>query len=376
MDPKKPKITPRQLDVFTEPVTDIYRALENEIFLLIAKRLKTSKDITMDTVLEWQVDKLNQLQMVNNETIRALSKATGMAEKEIRKAISETGIVTIDSIDHELKDIYPPLPPPSHIDQILASYVNQTFREIDNFVNQTLISTNYGEGTVTKMYRKIVEETTGKVLAGTTTVNKAIAETVIKWADRGVETSFVDRGGYTWSMERYAQTVIRSTVNRTYNDLRMSRMDEYGVDLVLMSSHAAARPACAPIQGTVVSTERNPSNPKYKSIYDYGYGTPAGVRGIHCAHIFYPFVEGVNTNNQPQIDEEDADERYQQQQKQRYYERQVRKAKRSLKIAEEVGDEESILKYKKLVRNRQARVREFISEYDLPRRYENERVIV
>src|SRR5690606_22561649 len=115
------------------------------------------------------------------------------------------------------------------------SYVRQTFRELDNFVNQTLITTNYGEGTVTRMYRRIVEETTGKVLAGLKTTNQAIAETVIEWSRKGIDTAFVDRGGNVWTLERYAETVIRSTVNRTYNELRMSRMEEYGIDLVLVS---------------------------------------------------------------------------------------------------------------------------------------------
>src|SRR5690606_31814723 len=108
--------------------------------------------------------------------------------------------------------------------------------ELDNFVNQTLITTNMGEGTVARMYRKIVEETTGRVLAGTITINQAVAETTIRWANKGIETGFVDRGGRVWTLENYAQTVIRSTVNRTYNELRMSRMQEYGVDLVLVSS--------------------------------------------------------------------------------------------------------------------------------------------
>src|SRR5699024_9322908 len=142
-----------------------------------------------------------------------------------------------------------------------------------------------------------------------------------------------------------------------YNELRMSRMGEYGVDLVLMSSHSHARPACAPIQGKVVDTTEERLNPDYPNIYDYGYGEPWGVRGIHCAHMFFPFIEGINDNNQPQFTEEEAEKGFKEQQKQRYYERQIREAKRSLKIAEEVGDEETIQKYKKLVRNRQSRMR-------------------
>src|SRR5690625_4595512 len=125
MNPKRPKITPHNLNLFTEPVTYIYRALEDEIFMMVAKRLNTSEDITKDTVFQWQIDKMNQLRLVNEDTIKALSKRTGIAEREIRKAIKETGHVTIKSIDHELKDIYDPLPMPSHIDRVLETFVRQ-----------------------------------------------------------------------------------------------------------------------------------------------------------------------------------------------------------------------------------------------------------
>lgn len=377
MNPKQPKITPHQLDIFTSPVIHVYQALEEEIFEMIARRLKTSRDYTSDTVLEWQVDKLNQLRMVNNDTVKALSKTTGVAEKEIRKAIREAGIATIKSVDYELNNIYQTLPMPTHIDSVLESFINQTFRELDNYVNQTLITTNFGQGTVTNMYRRIVEETTGKVLAGLTTTNKAVAETVIKWANKGIETAFIDRGGHTWHLERYAETVIRSTVNRTYNELRMSRMQEYDVDLVLVSALPDPRDICGQIQGKVASMKEPSQNDSgYPSIYEFGYGNPGGIRGINCRHMFFPFVEGIMENNQPQYSQEEMSYNRELRQKQRYYERQIRMAKRSLKLAEIMGDEETILKQKRLLRNRQARIREFISEHDLTRRYENERVIV
>ena len=375
MKPRRPKITPHQLDMFTQPVVHVYQALEQEIFEMIAKRLKTSEDYSEDTVLEWQIDKLNQLRLVNEDTIKALAKATGIAEKEIRKAIYEAGIQTIESVDEELKDIYPTLPRPTQIDAVLESYVRQTFRELDNFVNQTLITTNYGEGTVTRMYRRIVEETTGKVLAGLKTTNQAIAETVIEWSRKGIDTAFVDRGGNVWTLERYAETVIRSTVNRTYNELRMSRMEEYGIDLVLVSSLPDPREACSLIQGKVASVkpiEENDS--KYPSIYEFGYGEPDGLRGINCRHMFFPFVEGVMENNQPQYSEEEMTHNRELRQRQRYLERQIRQAKRELKLAEIIGDEETIQAKKKLLRKRQARIRKFVAEHDLTRRYDREKI--
>lgn len=375
MNPKRPKITPYQLDMFIQPIVHVYQALEEEIFEMIAKRLKTSEDYSEDDVLKWQIDKLNQLRLVNEDTIKALAKATGIAEKEIRKAIYEAGIQTIESVDEELKDIYPTLPAPTQIDAVLESYVRQTFRELDNFVNQTLITTNYGEGTVTRMYRRIVEETTGKVLAGLKTTNQAIAETVIEWSRKGIDTAFVDRGGNVWTLERYAETVIRSTVNRTYNELRMSRMEEYGIYLVLVSSLPDPRESCSLIQGKVASIKPiAENNSKYPSIYEFGYGEPDGLRGINCRHQFFPFVEGVMENNQPQYSEEEMTHNRELRQRQRYLERQIRQAKRELKLAEIIGDEETIQAKKKLLRKRQARIRKFVAEHDLTRRYDREKI--
>lgn len=372
----KPVITPYQFNAYTSQITDIYVALEDELFRLVAKHLKSPSEHGKDYVLQWQVEKMQQLRMLNTETIQVLSETTGIAAEKIEEMIHDVGINTIKSIDEEVNGRYKKLPEPSDIDNVLESYVKQTFLDLDNYVNQTLITTNYGEGTVTKMYRKIVEETTAQVLAGNKTINQVVAETVIKWSEKGIDTGFIDKGGRRWQLEQYADTVVRSTVNNTYNELRLSRMDEYGVDLVLVNSYSDARPSCAKIQGKVVSMKRPEENQsKYDSIYDYGYGKPSGIRGVNCRHILTPFIEGLNENNQQQVDEEDAHKQYELSQQQRYYERQVRKAKRSLALAEEIGDEATTVKYQKLVRNRQGKVREFVKENDLARRYDKERVI-
>ncbi|MCT6925304.1 phage minor capsid protein [Metasolibacillus sp.] len=372
----RPTVTPHQFNLYTSQISDIYVALEDELFQQIAKRLKAPTTAGKDYVLQWQIDKMQQLRMLNQETIAALAQTTGIAKGEIEQMFENVGYDTIKSVYEDIKRIkYQRQPKSSDIDARLEAYVKQTFLDIDNYVNQTLITTNYGEGTVTKMYRKIVEETTAQVLVGNKTINQAMAETIVRWAERGIDTGFIDKGGNTWHLEEYINTVLRSTVNRTYNELRLSRMQDYDIDLVLVNSYSNARPACAKIQGRVCSMRNPSSHPDYPSIYDFGYGRPDGIRGINCRHILYPYILGININNQIQYDAADVSKEYELTQKQRYHERQVRKAKRSLNLAKEIGDEKTIAKYDKLVRNRQAKVREFIAEHGLPRRYDKERVI-
>ena len=373
----KPTITPSQLNIFTEPVTDIYQALEEQVFEMIAKRLKTNKDLSKDHVFAWQVEKMQQLRMLNQETIATLSKVTGIATKEIQKSIENTGIATIKSVDNEVKNIYKPLPMPTHIDRILETFVGQAFKDYNNYINESLITTHFGQGTVTDMYRKIIEQTTSKVLAGTTTINQAVTETIIEWGNRGLNTGFVDRGGNIWTLERYANSVIRTTTNNVYNQLRVDRMQDYNLNLVVVSSLPDPREACSHIQGKVASLEPIEKNKsKYPSVYEFGFGEPWGLRGINCRHMFFPFIEGVNENNQKQFTEEEMTRNREVRQKQRYYERQIRQAKRSLNIAKTTNDTKSIEKQNRLLRNRQARIREFVKENELARFYENEKVYI
>lgn len=372
-------ITPYQLTLYTSQVTDIYRALESEIFKQITKRLKTSQDVTKDNVLKWQMEQLQDLHLLNDSTMKLIVKATGLSKNKIEEAFKKAGIDTVKSVDTDVEGYFDaPLPLSSNLDNIIETYVKQVFvGNADmpglNLVNQTLISTQYGSGAVMKIYENIVNETTAKVLAGQMTIQQALEETIINWANKGVQSTFIDKGGHSWSLERYVDTVLRSTVNRTYNELRMSRMSEYGTDLVLVSSHAQARPACSHAQGRVLTTNRERRG-EYPSIYEFGYGTAAGLRGINCRHMFFPLFEGISTNNQPKFNPMEAQDNAKIQQGQREIERKIRRLKKDLMIAEELGSP-SVEDREQAVLNAQAKMRAYVAENDLTRQYKREKVV-
>ncbi|MGY6767100.1 phage minor capsid protein [Ligilactobacillus salivarius] len=132
-----------------------------------------------------------------------------------------------------------------------------------------------------------------------------------------------------------------------------------------MSSHLNSREAFAYIQGKVVNIvpTNDPSyNDKYDSIYNHGYGEPAGTLGINCRHKLFPFTSGVNVNNMTQYNPKEAIRNGNLRQKQRYYERSIRDAKKRLKIAEELEDEQMITRTKTLISARQKKLREYIKE--------------
>lgn len=179
--------------------------------------------------------------------------------------------------------------------------------------------------------------------------------------------------------------VVNTTVNRAFNEVRLQRMKDFDMHLALMSSHPNSRPACAPIQGHVVNIV-SPSDPDfdphYDSIFNHGYGEPSGTQGINCRHILFPYEPGVSENHQPQYDPDEAIKNGKLVQQQRARERAIRDAKKRLRVAEQLGDDQMVSQTKTLLRARQAKLRDFIKETNagkknpiLVRDYSREKIV-
>ncbi|EGO8216671.1 phage minor capsid protein [Enterococcus faecalis] len=368
-------ITPHQLDLWSSNMSHLYQSLEGELIRIIAKRLKNGNE----NILDWQREKLQELHLFNKETAKVISQVTGIAESEIERMFESTGQKIVKDIDKELP--YDPKPMPTDLDNIMKAYHDQVWSDINNYVNQTLLSTNFGYGTATsQMYNEIINKTVATFNSGLFTFDEALERTIQSWAQKGIKSTFVDKGGHTWSLERYVRTVLKSTLGNTYDKLRKDRMSEYDVHTVLVTSHMGARKACSKIQGHVADLRESvSSNEKYKSIYDpyWGaeYGTAGGHRGINCNHLHIPFIPGINTNNQPKIDAKENEKVAELTKRQRQLERQVVKFKKNQMVSEALDHTDNAKQWKQKVRANQAKLREIVdsNEY-LGRNYAREKV--
>ncbi|MDU2477036.1 MAG: phage minor capsid protein [Enterococcus faecalis] len=368
-------ITPHQLDLWSSNMSHLYQSLEGELIRIIAKRLKNGNE----NILDWQREKLQELHLFNKETAKVISQVTGIAESEIERMFESTGQKIVKDIDKELP--YDPKPMPTDLDNIMKAYHDQVWSDINNYVNQTLLSTNFGYGTATsQMYNEIINKTVAAFNSGLFTFDEALERTIQSWAQKGIKSTFVDKGGHTWSLERYVRTVLKSTLGNTYDKLRKDRMSEYDVHTVLVTSHMGARKACSKIQGHVADLRESvSSNEKYKSIYDpyWGaeYGTAGGHRGINCNHLHIPFIPGINTNNQPKIDAKENEKVAELTKRQRQLERQVVKFKKNQMVSEALGQTDNAKQWLQKVRANQAKLRELVdsNEY-LGRNYAREKV--
>lgn len=370
-------VTPHQIDLWSGNMAHLYQSLEGEILRLVIQRLNKGSD----NIADWQLQKLRELHLFNSETAKLIAEVSGVSEKEVRKMFNNLGHSTIEDIDKLVASGLHLKPLPNNIDEVLRAYYNQAWGDLNNYVNQTLLSTNYGYGSaLSKLYTDIINKTVAAFNTGLFTFEEALERTVRQWAQQGIKSTFIDKGGHTWSIERYVRTVLKSTMGNTYNELRTSRMSEYGVNTVVVTSHIGSRLACSLIQGHVVDLRKNiPINSEYKSIYDpywkADYGEAGGHRGVNCRHAWIPFIPGVNTNNQPIFSKAENDKVAALQKRQRELERRIVKFKKNKMVSEAMGNKLGAQSWQNSITATQAAIRKLVNtnEY-LSRNYKREKV--
>lgn len=383
----KDKISKDQMLHKADDLIDYYDYTKQQIFYILIDSFKQTRPELMNAekdpqkIMEWRLKALSQIGGLTDKVINLISRTSGISKKKIYDLIYKDGLKVTKQMNRKLsKQLKKPYHGVSNQARaIINSYVNQTMDGINNYVNQTLLTRNYGKNAVAKMYQDIANKTVLDVVTGNKTPEKALRDCIYSFYDKGIQSTLVDKGGHRWSIEGYMTMLMRNTTSRVYNDLRIQSMKEFDSVLCSMSEHYAARPACAPIQGRVVCIvpKSDPRcKPEYPNIYDYGYGTYSGTQGINCGHDLSVYIEGVSQSVKQTIDPEQAVKNMKIQQKQRYYERQVRHLKGKKSAALKLNDHDSASRFQAGIRGYQAKLRQIVKDHDfLTRQYNRERII-
>ncbi|MDM5191125.1 phage minor capsid protein [Bacillus hominis] len=365
----------QQLSMF---VVDIYNVIEEELLLNMARMLKYDKELllTAEDFTEyqhWRVVQLNKFGKLNQQQMNTLARHSGKTAEEIRKMLEGAGFTAVEqheplyqkAVQSGSLAAAPAMHTSAALIGILNAYEQQAL-ETFNLVNTTMLKQSQ------QVYLDVLNKTVGKLLGGVITPQQALRQTVSEWAQRGIPT-LIDKAGRRWSTEAYVNMVTRSTSQNVANEMQMTRMDEYDVDLIEVSSHLGARPLCNPYQGRIFS--KSGKSKRYPPFSSTSYGEAAGLLGVNCRHVIYPYIQGKSTKRYEPYDADENSRVYKESQQQRSLERQIRKAKKEVKVMEALGDTEGVKEAKNKVSQRQSAMREFINQTKRKRQYNREQIV-
>lgn len=368
---------PQKIYNLSAPVMEIYSEIENQMLVNIAKQLKGTTELLSTDPAAWQLQRMQNMGILDKANIRVIRDNAGLASKEINKLILNAGLDGLDVNDKVLKNALkkgakliepPPISQSPKMLQIMDAYQRQAKNTL-NLTNQTLIDKSK------TVYKDILNRSAADVITGNLTGEKALRKTVRAFSEKGIP-ALVDRSGKTWGAEGYVRTVLMSTSNNVVNEMQMARYEEWGNDFIEISSHGGDRPGCVPYAGRIFST--NPDNKRYPYLYDSSIGEigePHSLFGINCGHVSYPYIEGVSQQrNYPNESKKENAKVYEESQKQRQIERGIRKAKTQLRMFEAMDDKVGIAESKALISSRQSSMRSFIKDTGRTRRNVREQI--
>lgn len=338
-------LTPDYFYGKSDKLIEMYQELEDWILQDIAMRLMKAGELsgTADREL-W---KLQQMGLHYEEIVKKIAQLTKKSKGEVRKLLNDS-VMTSYSNDVDVLNMYGSTEPPNiHEAARMAANAEfvKTCGELSNLTRTTMVQSQ-------RDLLNMLNEVDYRVASGMQSYSSAICEVLDRYAHRGVVVDYPT--GAKRSLDSAVRCCIVTSMNQTAAQVTNQYIVEGGIEYVLVSEHMGARHNDNYPYGVeshdywqgrvykVVGSEDGIPNLTEATGYSIDLATgqgnavnPLGLHGYNCRHSHRPWDKSlrnpyVDADGNPKIDVHESMEQYDNQQKQRAMERNIRQTKRQL----------------------------------------------
>lgn len=357
-------LSPSYLLHATEPAEEIAEKLHQDILKRIIERVlirfERKDDYILTPVDKWQIETLQQAGFLLEDVQREIAAATPYMQQEIAEAMEAAGVVALDYDDQIYRDAgldpVPLVQSPQLISIMQRDYI-ATLGEWENFTRTTADAAQ-------KTFIRVCDNAYHQAMTGAISPAQAVREALNELIQEGVYVEYPT--GHRDTIETATARAVRTGIAQSSAEITLARMDEMGVDLVLVSSHPGARPSHYVWQGKVYSRTGN-GYPDF--VTSTGYGTVTGLCGAGCRHHISPYFEGQR-NPFEEYDSEENRKQYEMEQRQRTLERRIRHTKQRVMGYEADGDTERYERTAALLKKQNAAYNQYCKDNGLKKQYD------
>ena len=350
-------LTDKFLEESGDDVSNDFSTLETLLLIWMGLRLRNlaSLEDIEEEYPKWKNKACREFFEYSGTGFQKVKKSS---QSKVKSIIKDGIVLTISNISSRLKNTDVQASKKDMLNRSnknLNKGIKDTQGEIKNLCNISRKCTN-------KQFIKACDEAYSKIVAGNN-ADKAIESSIRKLSQKGIEV--VGYTDHTTSMDAAVKRAVTSGVNQTSLKFKMDNCKELGINIVKTSSHGGARPSHQEWQGKLFYLHT-----PVKGLQNFkkatGYGRVDGLGGANCRHSFYEVTDYEYKNNLVDTEEFDKnrnDDQYELEQKQRYYERQIRSWKKRKNILDECGVDST--KEAKKIREWQDKRSQFIKDSNI-----------
>lgn len=350
-------LTDKFLEESGDDVSNDFSTLETLLLIWMGLRLRNlaSLEDIEEEYPKWKNKACREFFEYSGTEFQKVKKSS---QSKVKTAIKSGIAMTVSNIFSRLKDTDAQTSKKDMLNRSnknLNKGIKDTQGEIKNLCNISRKCTN-------RQFIKVCDEAYSRIVAGNN-ADKAIESSIRKLSQKGIEV--VGYTDHTTSMDAAVKRAVTSGVNQTSLKFKMDNCKELGINIVKTSSHGGARPSHQEWQGKLFYLHT-----PVKGLQNFkkatGYGRVDGLGGANCRHSFYEVTDYEYRNNLVDTEEFDKnrnDDQYELEQKQRYYERQIRSWKKRKNILDECGVDST--KEAKKIREWQDKRSQFIKDSNI-----------
>lgn len=313
----------------SEGAEAVAEQLHNDIISAVIERimirLNRGDNYVLTPIDKWQIQVLEDAGYLLNDIQTEISRRSGLAKSEIAKAFRDAGIETVrwdDEIYQKAGISTRALNESPYLVRLLQRAYEATSGTWDNLTRTTAQAAQ-------RLFIEQCDRAYNSVLSGSVGYTQAVKDAVQKIAKDGVTIYYPS--GHKDTIETATLRTVRTGVSQASAQITDARMDEYGWDTILVSSHLGARVTKKNDltnhswwQGKFYS--KSGTDTRFPPFSVCGMGNVQGIHGANCRHSHGP---GDGENNPfKDYDSKENRKRYELEQRQRGIERTIRHLKR------------------------------------------------
>lgn len=378
-------LSPEYLQGLPEELENLTMQFEADIIADISRRIAKAGSIT-DTA-EYQMMILKEMGASTEYLEKRISEYTGYSEELVRQMIfdaAQTDSDFYESVYARANRPYVPFEYNEYLQGLAVAAVNQTCGELTNFTRTMGFSARGTDGRIyfkscADTYRAAMDKAHTLVVYG-----GADYMTAVRMATKEITAAGLQFVDYASGVRNHADVAVRRAlltgVSQMTGKVSERNAEQLDTDVVEVSAHAGARPDHAVWQGKWFSLKGK--DKRYPLLAAAtGYGSVTGLKGANCRHDFYPVIPGIDepayTAEQlrhidppPVTIDGKTYTYYEAEQRQRAFERAIRKTKREIIAADASHDEEMFTAKSVLLRRQKEAYGEFSKQAGLLPRIE------
>ncbi len=325
-----------------------FEEIEEHLLIRLKKSLikhTKNKSIENFTKKDWNlfyVDALRGLKEYKRDNQLLFNTSTKKIENMIDEILSSTYANALSNEEEKLltlmkKGIIPEQDKTSIVinDNKINAIKRETITNMNKMSSYAILRSSEDA------YRKIIYNAQIFKATGAGTIWECVDMAMGKFLENGIAT-ITYKNGRNVNISSYAEMSLRTSDKRALLQGEADMRESWGKSYVMVSSYGSCSPLCLPWQGKVYIDDVFGS-PSEEEIEQSPYpllseAMDGGLYHPNCRHTQTTFYEGFSEVRKETRDDKEISENYKKEQKQRRYERAIRKEKRLSECALEPKD--------------------------------------